>query len=199
MHGQRSSSARRGERSNCRHPLKQWAGQGVIGLVAGCRAATTAGGINGGARSRRWLRPATRPRAAHAPRWGSRRERAAISTSATSPSEIGSWWCSLTDRGRGGRNSRRCRRQGALVGAVLRPCCGAAVARTLSSRTPPGRGLSGATRPGTVVHLPFTWPDPPRDSRFEPPEPPPIAQLLKRQPWQLRRLLSGDIPSHHVA
>ena len=59
--------------------------------------------------------------------------------------------------------------------------------------------LHSATRPGQVVHLPFTWPDPPRASRFEPPEPPPIAQLLKRQPWQLRRLLTGDIPTHDAA
>ncbi|HSJ45991.1 MAG TPA: hypothetical protein VK923_15050 [Euzebyales bacterium] len=59
--------------------------------------------------------------------------------------------------------------------------------------------LRTATRPGQVVDLPFVWPDPPRASRFEPPEPPPIAQLLKRQPWLLRRLLSGDIPSHDAA
>ena len=30
--------------------------------------------------------------------------------------------------------------------------------------------LHNATTPGQVVHLPFTWPDPPRASRFEPPE-----------------------------
>jgi hypothetical protein len=53
-----------------------------------------------------------------------------------------------------------------------------------------------ATRPGQVIALPFVWPDPPRASRFEPAEPPPIAQLLKRQPWQLRRLYAGDIPPH---
>lgn len=56
--------------------------------------------------------------------------------------------------------------------------------------------LEEATRPGQVIDLPFTWPDPPRDSRFEPVEPPPIVTLLKRQPWQLRRLLAGDIPPH---
>lgn len=59
--------------------------------------------------------------------------------------------------------------------------------------------LEHATRPGQVVDLPFTWPDPPKASRFEPAEPPPIVALLKRQPWQLRRLLSGDIPEHDPA
>lgn len=52
-----------------------------------------------------------------------------------------------------------------------------------------------ASQPGDVVALPFRWPDPPRASRFEPAEPPPIAQLLKRQPWLLRRLIAGDIPA----
>ena len=59
--------------------------------------------------------------------------------------------------------------------------------------------LRTATRPGQVVHLPLQWPDPPRASRFEPPEPPPIVELLKRQPWQIRRLLTGDIPTHDAA
>lgn len=56
--------------------------------------------------------------------------------------------------------------------------------------------LEVAERPGQIVDLPFVWPDPPKESRYEPAEPPPIVALLKRQPWQLRRLLSGDIPPH---
>lgn len=56
--------------------------------------------------------------------------------------------------------------------------------------------LERTERPGQVVDLPFTWPDPPKQSRYEPADPPPIVTLLKRQPWQLRRLLSGDIPPH---
>jgi hypothetical protein len=40
-----------------------------------------------------------------------------------------------------------------------------------------------ATRgPGTVVQLPFRWPQDPREAGGEPPVPPPIVQLLKRKP-----------------
>ena len=52
-----------------------------------------------------------------------------------------------------------------------------------------------ADRPGTVVPLPFRWPDPPARSSSSPAEPPPIASLLKRKPWLLRRLLDLDPPA----
>ena len=48
--------------------------------------------------------------------------------------------------------------------------------------------------PGSVKHLPFEWPEPPRKARSHPPEPPPIAKYLLKRPWLLPRLLSRDIP-----
>lgn len=52
-----------------------------------------------------------------------------------------------------------------------------------------------AAAPGTVVALPFEWPDPPSRSRSIPAEPPPITKLLKKKPWLLPRLLNRDPPS----
>jgi hypothetical protein len=48
--------------------------------------------------------------------------------------------------------------------------------------------------PGTVIQLPFQWPQSPRDARADPPVPPPIVQLVKRKPWLAVRLLARDIP-----
>ena len=48
--------------------------------------------------------------------------------------------------------------------------------------------------PGGRIDLDF--PSPPRRQRHHPPEPPPIVKLLKRRPWLLPRLVSGDIPPH---
>ncbi len=38
------------------------------------------------------------------------------------------------------------------------------------------------------------FPGPPRRQRHHPPESPPIVKLLRRRPWLLPRLVSGDIP-----
>jgi hypothetical protein len=54
--------------------------------------------------------------------------------------------------------------------------------------------LAVARVPGTVVQLPFTWPQTPQEARAEPPVPPPIVQLVKRKPWLALRLLARDIP-----
>ena len=54
--------------------------------------------------------------------------------------------------------------------------------------------LETATAPGTVVELPFTWPESPAKARQESQVNPPIAQLLLRKPWLIPRLVSGDIP-----
>jgi hypothetical protein len=54
--------------------------------------------------------------------------------------------------------------------------------------------LVAAQVPGTVVRLPFRWPQDPREAGGEPPVPPPIVQLLKRKPWLALRLLAHDIP-----
>jgi len=52
-----------------------------------------------------------------------------------------------------------------------------------------------AQEPGTVVDLPFAWPDPPARVRTGPAEPPPIVTLLKRRPWLLPHLLDRDPPA----
>jgi D-proline reductase (dithiol) PrdB len=48
--------------------------------------------------------------------------------------------------------------------------------------------------PGGVVHLPFEWPEPPKLVRNHPPEDPPIARCLARNPWFLPKLLSRNVP-----
>jgi hypothetical protein len=56
------------------------------------------------------------------------------------------------------------------------------------------QALAEISTPGEVRHLPFEWPEPPKQARNEPPEPPPIAKYLIRHPWQLPRLLSRNPP-----
>jgi hypothetical protein len=48
--------------------------------------------------------------------------------------------------------------------------------------------------PGDVQNLPFTWPEPPRQVRIHPPQPPPIARYLLRHPWLLPKLFSREVP-----
>lgn len=48
--------------------------------------------------------------------------------------------------------------------------------------------------PGGIVHLPFEWPEVPKDVRNNLPEDPPIARYLARNPWFLPRLLSRNVP-----
>lgn len=54
--------------------------------------------------------------------------------------------------------------------------------------------VSNAPAPGTVMQLPFEWPQSPREAGGDPPVPPPIVQLLKKKPWLAMRLLARDIP-----
>jgi D-proline reductase (dithiol) PrdB len=54
--------------------------------------------------------------------------------------------------------------------------------------------LEAIRTPGGVVHLPFEWPVPPKQVRNHPPEPPPIAHYLARNPWFLPKLLSRNVP-----
>jgi hypothetical protein len=54
--------------------------------------------------------------------------------------------------------------------------------------------LERATVPGTLVYLPFAWPEPPRQAKLRPDELPPIVKHLIKRPWQLLRLIRGDIP-----
>lgn len=48
--------------------------------------------------------------------------------------------------------------------------------------------------PGSVTHLPFTWPGTAKEAQARPPAPPPIVGYLKRHPWHLPRLLSRNVP-----
>jgi D-proline reductase (dithiol) PrdB len=57
------------------------------------------------------------------------------------------------------------------------------------------QALVDLEEPGGIVHLPFTWPEPPKETHLHPPQPPPIAKYIIRRPWALRRLLSRDIPT----
>lgn len=49
--------------------------------------------------------------------------------------------------------------------------------------------------PGEIKHLPFEWPETPRQARTHPPEAPPIVKYLQRHPWDLRRLFTRDVPA----
>jgi hypothetical protein len=56
--------------------------------------------------------------------------------------------------------------------------------------------LASANGPDTYVELPFEWPESPAQARNASKDvpPPPIVDLLKRQPWLVARLYSGHIP-----
>lgn len=54
--------------------------------------------------------------------------------------------------------------------------------------------LETTSVPGTVVELPFTWPESPARARKGSDVNPPISQLLARKPWLIPKLVSGDIP-----
>ena len=44
-----------------------------------------------------------------------------------------------------------------------------------------------AREPGEIRHLPFTWPEEPREADWHPPEPAPIIRLLKGEIKQARK------------
>ena len=54
--------------------------------------------------------------------------------------------------------------------------------------------LEIADRPGTVVDLPFQWPEAPSKAKRSHGVEPPIATLLKRKPWLLPKLFSRTPP-----
>ena len=56
------------------------------------------------------------------------------------------------------------------------------------------RALQEINEPGTTIHLPFRWPEPPQEVHSHPHEPPPIAKAITRRPWLYRNLLNGNIP-----
>lgn len=56
------------------------------------------------------------------------------------------------------------------------------------------RALETIDQPGGTVHLPFEWPEQPKQVENHPPEDPPIGRYLQRHPWLLPKLLSRDVP-----
>jgi hypothetical protein len=48
--------------------------------------------------------------------------------------------------------------------------------------------------PGGIVHLPFEWPEEPKQAVSEPPAAPPIVKHILSHPWQLPRLLRREVP-----
>ncbi len=54
--------------------------------------------------------------------------------------------------------------------------------------------LETLDQPSAVECLPFKWPEPPKEVHNSPPQDPPIAAYLKRNPWFLPRLLYRNVP-----
>jgi hypothetical protein len=55
--------------------------------------------------------------------------------------------------------------------------------------------LRDATVPGTVIDLPFQWPEPPSEVDWHPKEPSPIGRLLAGNPSLFKQLVAGEIPA----
>lgn len=71
------------------------------------------------------------------------------------------------------------------------PCDSAGQAAVLEATI---QALENIRTPGEVVHLPFRWPEDPKDVHNHPAEDPPIARYIVRHPWHLPRLLSRNVP-----
>jgi hypothetical protein len=48
--------------------------------------------------------------------------------------------------------------------------------------------------PGSVIHLPFTWPAAAGRLSAKPPQTPPIVRYLMRHPWHIPNLFARDVP-----
>lgn len=55
--------------------------------------------------------------------------------------------------------------------------------------------LRDISAPGSVVDLPFRWPEPPDQVHWHPKEPSPIGRLLASDPSLFKRLITGEIPA----
>ncbi len=67
------------------------------------------------------------------------------------------------------------------------------VARQLAVLRATLRALEEISQPGTIVHLPFEW-DSKEKLNTHPPEAPPIARLLRRNPWYVPKFLNRTPP-----
>lgn len=55
-------------------------------------------------------------------------------------------------------------------------------------------GLYEMTAPGSVIHLPFEWPESANRLNAKPPQAPPISKYLTKRPWLLPKLLKRELP-----
>jgi hypothetical protein len=56
------------------------------------------------------------------------------------------------------------------------------------------QALAEASQPGTIIELPFPWPEEHDHINAHPAVDPPIVKAIVRRPWFYRKLMSGDIP-----
>lgn len=56
------------------------------------------------------------------------------------------------------------------------------------------QALDTLDQPGGILHLPFSWPEPPNKVQSHPPAEPPIVSYLKQHPWDLPRLIQRNVP-----
>ncbi|MEJ2759617.1 MAG: hypothetical protein P8046_14145 [Anaerolineales bacterium] len=55
--------------------------------------------------------------------------------------------------------------------------------------------LAEIKKPGSVVHLPFEWPESVNGLNAHPEEQPPIVNYLLRHPWHIPNLFKRNIPA----
>jgi len=55
--------------------------------------------------------------------------------------------------------------------------------------------LAAIQTPGGILHLPFEWPEEPKQAASEPPAAPPIVKHILSHPWHLPRLLRREVPA----
>jgi hypothetical protein len=56
------------------------------------------------------------------------------------------------------------------------------------------RALETIQSPGEIIHLPFEWPEAPKDVHNHSKIDPPFGRYLVRNPWFLPKLLLRDVP-----
>lgn len=57
------------------------------------------------------------------------------------------------------------------------------------------QALAGMTKPGSVSHLPFEWPESAPRLISRPPKTPPISRYLMRHPWQIPNFFARRVPT----
>lgn len=60
------------------------------------------------------------------------------------------------------------------------------------------KALEEAQEPGTVIHLPFEWPEEYKKMNANPTKQPPITKHLAKNPWQIPYLFSREVPPENT-